>query len=83
MNPLMRLSAGMLGGNVLIGYMIGSAAVNFQQVQEIDRLNSEVKNREEVIANERKNVQNHKQFIRSKDTLTRRFCDQYFKGEKK
>ncbi|MFB2838528.1 hypothetical protein [Floridanema evergladense] len=82
-NPLTALSAGMLGGGVLLGYMIGSAAVNFQQVNEINRLNSEVKNREELIEQERSNVQNHKQFIRTKDTLARRFCDQYFKSEKK
>lgn len=83
MNPLTALSAGMLGGGVLLGYMIGSAAVNFQQVQEIDRLNSEVKNREETISKERQTVQNHKQFIRTKDTVARRFCNEYFKGEKK
>lgn len=83
MNPLTALSAGMLGGGVLLGYMIGSAAVNFQQVQEINRLNSEVKNREETISKERQNVDNHKIFIRTKDTVARRFCNDYFKGEKK
>lgn len=83
MNPLMGLSAGMLGSGVLLGYIIGSAAVNFQQVQEINRLNSEVKNREEIIDKERQSVQNHKTFIRTKDTVARRFCNDYFKGDKK
>ena len=83
MNPLMGLSAGMLGGGVFLGYIIGSVAVNFQQVSEINRLNSEVKSREEIITKERQAVDNHKQFIRSKDTVARRFCSEYFKGEKK
>ena len=83
MNPLAGLSAGMLAGGVLIGYMAGSAMVNFQQANEINRLNSEVQKREETIASERKNVDNHKQFIRTKDTVARRFCNEYFKGEKK
>jgi len=78
----MGLSAGMLGGGVLIGYLMGSAAVNFQQVQEINRLNSEVKTREEIITNTQKTVEAHKQFIRKKDTIARRFCGEYFKGEK-
>jgi hypothetical protein len=82
-NPLTALSAGMLAGGVLIGYMAGSTMVDFQQTNEINRLNSEVKNREETIATERKNVANHKQFIRTKDTVARRFCSEYFKGEKK
>lgn len=83
MNPLTGLSAGMLAGGVIIGFFAGSSYVDFRNVQEVNRLNSEVREREETIATERQNVQNHKQFIRTKDTVARRFCDQYFKGEKK
>lgn len=83
MNLISGVSAGLLGGGVLLGYMIGSSAVNVQQINEINRLNSEIENREKAIEKERQDVQNHKQFIRTKDTLAKRFCDQYFKGEKK
>ena len=82
MNPLMGLSAGMLGGGVFLGYLIGSAAVNFQQVQEINRLNSEVKNQQEEAQKFNQVIEQHKQFIRTKDTVARRFCSEYFKGEK-
>jgi outer membrane murein-binding lipoprotein Lpp len=76
MNPLAGLSAGMLAGGVLVGYMAGSATVDFGATQEINRLNSEVKKQSQ-------DVNNHKTFIRTKDTAARRFCNEYFKGEKK
>lgn len=83
MNTLTGLSAGMLAGGVFIGYIAGSAMVDFGATQEINRLNAEVKKREETINLERQNVQNHKTFIRTKDTVARRFCSEYFKGDKK
>lgn len=82
MNALTGLSAGMLAGGVLIGYMAGSAMVDFGATQEINRLNSEVQNRNKTLETERKSVENHKQFIRKKDDVTRKFCDQYFGGNK-
>lgn len=83
MNPLTGLSAGMLAGGVIIGYMAGNLTVDFNANQEINRLKGEVTKRDETINIERQAVENHKQFIRTKDTLARRFCDQYFKGDKK
>ena len=83
MNPLAGLSAGLIFGGVLLGYMAGSLTVDFNSNQEINRLKNEVQKREELIKNRETDVQNHKNFIRTKDTVARRFCNEFFKGEKK
>lgn len=68
----------------VIGFFAGCLWVNAQQNLEISRLNSELKSRDAEIEKEKKAVQNHKTFIRNKDTLASRFCDQYFQqGGKK
>lgn len=83
MKELGVVSAGLLTVGVLGGYMAGSLQVDFNSNQEINRLKSEVEKREETIKNKEQDVQNHKNFIRTKDTVARRFCNEFFKGEKK
>lgn len=67
----------------IIGFFAGCLWVNGQQNIEISRLNSELKAQQEEVAKVNQIVENHKQFIRRKDTLARRFCDQYFQKDGK
>ena len=67
----------------IIGFFAGCLWVNGQQNIEISRLNSELKAEQEEVAKANQVTENHKQFIRRKDTLARRFCDQYFQKDGK
>lgn len=67
----------------IIGFFAGCLWVNGQQNIEISRLNSELKAQQEEVAKANQVTENHKQFIRRKDTLARRFCDQYFQKDGK
>jgi len=82
-NAITGISAGLVFVGVLLGYMAGSLTVDFNSNQEINRLKSEVQKRDETINNKDKDVETHKNFIRTKDTVARRFCNEFFKGEKK
>lgn len=68
---------------IIIAYNAGLATQNISHSQRINELNSEIKKRDELIQKKEQEVQNHKTFIRRKDTAARRFVDEYFKGEKK
>lgn len=68
---------------IIIAYNAGLATQNLSHAQRINELNSEIKKRDELITQKEHEVQNHKIFIRRKDTAARRFVDEYFKGEKK
>lgn len=83
MNAVTGISAGLIFGGVILGYMAGSLQVDFNSNQEINRLKSEVEKRDKTIKNRETDVQNHKIFIRTKDTVARRFCNEFFKGDKK
>lgn len=67
----------------LICFFSGVFWVRAEQNLEISRLNSELQKRDEEIKNAAKNVEIHKNLIRKKDTVARRFCDEFFKGDKK
>lgn len=83
MNSITGISAGLIIVGVFFGYMAGSLQVDFNSNQEISRLKSEVDKRDETIKNKEQDVQNHKNFIRTKDTVARRFCNEFFKDGKK
>lgn len=66
----------------VIGFFTGCLWVNGQQNLEISRLNNELRTRQEEVEKEQKSIENHKQFIRRKDTVVRKFCEEYFPGDK-
>ncbi|OKH30034.1 hypothetical protein NIES2119_31660 [[Phormidium ambiguum] IAM M-71] len=81
--PILLIGLGITACAVIIAYNAGLATQNISHSQRINELNSEIKKRDELISKKEQEVQNHKTFIRRKDTAARRFVDEYFKGEKK
>lgn len=82
MEVLSLQSVGFFAASI-IGFFAGCLWVNGQQNLEISRLNSELKAQQSEVAKANQIIENHKQFIRRKDTLVRRFCDQYFQKDGK
>lgn len=68
---------------IIIAYNAGLATQDISHSQRISELNSEIEKRDEIIKEKEKSIQNHKAFIRRKDTAAKRFVDEFFKGEKK
>ncbi|HLO87792.1 MAG TPA: hypothetical protein VK203_22680 [Nostocaceae cyanobacterium] len=81
--PILLIGLGISACALIIAYNAGLATQNISHSQRINELTSEIKKRDEVISKKEQEVQNHKTFIRRKDTAAKRFVDEYFKGEKK
>lgn len=81
--PILVIGLGIAACACIIAYNAGLATQNISHAQRINELNSEIKKRDEIITQKEQDIQNHKTFIRRKDTAARRFVDEYFKGEKK
>lgn len=81
--PILLIGLGISACALIIAYNAGFATQNISHAQRINELNSEIKKRDELITQKEQDIQNHKSFIRRKDTAARRFVDEYFKGEKK
>lgn len=65
-----------------IGFFAGCLWVNGTQNLEINRLNSNLQSQQEETQKANQSIEDHKNFIRKKDDVTRKFCNQYF-GDKK
>lgn len=81
--PILLIGLGISACAAIIAYNAGLATQNISHSQRISELNSEIKKRDEIITQKEQDIQNHKTFIRRKDTAARRFVDDYFKGDKK
>jgi len=81
--PILLIGLGISACALIIAYNAGLATQNISHSQRISELKSEIKKRDEIITQKEQDIQNHKSFIRRKDTAARRFVDEYFKGEKK
>lgn len=81
--PILLIGLGISACALIIAYNAGLATQNISHSQRISELTSEIKKRDELIQKKEQELQNHKTFIRRKDTAARRFVDEYFKGEKK
>lgn len=81
--PILLIGLGISACALIIAYNAGLATQNISHSQRINELNSEIKKRDKIIKQKEQEVQNHKTFIRRKDTAARRFLDEYFQGVKK
>lgn len=81
--PVLLIGLGISACALIIAYNAGLATQNISHAQRINELNSEIKKRDKIIIQKEQDIQNHKSFIRRKDTAARRFVDEYFKGEKR
>lgn len=80
--PILIIGLGISACALIIAYNAGLATQNLSHSQRINELNSEIKKRDELIKEKEQEVQNHKTFIRRKDTAARRFVNEYFRGKK-
>lgn len=81
--PIFLIGLGIASCACIIAYNAGLATQNISHSQRISELNSEIKKRDELIKKKAQDIENHKVFIRRKDTAAKRFVDEFFKGEKK